>query len=201
MNLIIFKEEKMDKQAIKEYLEKNPTEHAEVLLDFLNNSSDLYSRRNEIGHITGSAFIVSDSLENALLILHAKYNKWVAPGGHVDEGEHSLKAATRESAEEVGIEDLELLKPEIFDIDIHRIPAATKHGVFEPEHWHFDVRYLFKVKPETKVDLNTLEAKGFKWPLLTEIAEDKDESISRQAKKAINFLKYGFKNEIKKRKI
>lgn len=178
----------MDKQAIKDYLEKNPTEHAEVLLNFINHAPDFYSRRNKIGHITGSAFIVSHDLQNALLILHAKYNKWVSPGGHVDEGENSLKAASRESAEEVGIQDLELLKPEILDIDIHRIPAATKHGVFEPEHWHFDVRYLFKVQPDASVDLNTLEAKGFKWPLLTEIAQESDISVSRQAQKAIDFI-------------
>lgn len=178
----------MDKNAIIKYLEKNPTENQEVLIDFVNTSKDLYSRQNVVGHITGSAFIVSNDLENALLILHGKYNKWVAPGGHVDPGEDSLFAASRESAEEVGIQDLELLKPEIFDIDIHRIPAATKHGVFEPEHWHFDVRYLFKIQPNTSVDLNTLEAKGYKWPLLTEIAQDEDESIRRQANKAIEFI-------------
>ena len=191
----------MDKQAILKYLETNPTQHSEVLLDFLNNSEDLYSRRNEVGHITGSAFIVSADLQNALLILHAQYNKWVSPGGHVDEGENSLKAASRESAEEVGIQDLELLKPEILDIDIHRIPAATKHGVFEPEHWHFDVRYLFKVQPLATVDLNTIEAKGFKWPLLTEIAQDSDISISRQATKAIEFIENNLKNQTKKPKI
>ena len=179
----------MDKNLINEYLKKNPTEHAEVLIDFLNQSEDLYSRKNVVGHITGSAFILSDNLQNALLILHKKYNKWVAPGGHVDPGENSLVAASRESGEEVGIKDLELLKPEIFDIDIHRIPAATKNGVFEPEHWHFDVRYLFKIQPEATVDLNTLEAKGYKWPLLTEIAQDEDISITRQANKAIEFIK------------
>lgn len=179
----------MDKSLITKYLKTHPTENQEVLLEFLNQSEDLYSRKNIVGHITGSAFILSDDLQNALLILHEKYNKWVAPGGHVDPGENSLMAASRESGEEVGIKDLELLKPEIFDIDIHRIPEATKHGVLEPEHWHFDVRYLFKIQPNATVDLNTLEAKGFKWPLLTEIASDEDLSISRQASKAIEFIK------------
>lgn len=191
----------MDKQAIKDYLETNPTKHSEILLDFINNSQHLYSRKNEIGHITGSAFIVSEDLKNALLILHAKYNKWVAPGGHVDEGENSLKAAARESSEEVGIQDLELLKPEIFDIDIHRIPPSTKNGIFEPEHWHFDVRYLFKIQANVKVDLNTLEAKGFKWPLLSEIAQDEDVSISRQAKKAIYFIHQNLSKNYNKPKV
>lgn len=191
----------MDKEAIKNYLENNPTQHSEVLLDFINNSKDLYSRKNKIGHITGSAFIVSDDLKNALLILHAKYNKWVAPGGHVDEGENSLQAAARESSEEVGINDLELLKPEIFDIDIHKIPAATKNDIFEPEHWHFDVRYLFKIQPDTHVDLNTLEAKGFKWPLLKDIAKDEELSINRQAQKAIDFINNHLQNTHYKLKV
>lgn len=191
----------MDKQLIKEYLEKNPTEHSEVLLDFINNQTDYYSRSNSVGHITGSAFIISSDLENALLILHGKYNKWVSPGGHVDPGENSLQAASRESGEEVGITDLELLKPEILDIDIHRIPAATKHGVFEPEHWHFDVRYLFKVQNNASVDLNTLEAKGYKWPTLNEIAQDEDKSISRQATKAIDFIQNNIKNKVSKPKM
>lgn len=186
----------MDKNAVIKYLEKNPTENSQVLLDFVNNSQDLYSRQNPIGHITGSAFIVSDDLQHALLILHGKYNKWVAPGGHVDSGENSLIAASRESSEEVGIHDLELLKPEIFDIDIHRIPAATKNGLFEPEHWHFDVRYLFKIQPESVVDLNTIEAKGYKWPLLIEIAQDDDLSINRQANKAIAFIENNLKQNL-----
>lgn len=183
----------MDKVAVKEYLEKNPTEHSEVLLEFINNQSDYYTRTNSVGHITGSAFILNSDLDRALLVLHGKYNKWVAPGGHVDSGENSLKAASRESGEEVGLTDLELLKPEIFDIDIHRIPAATKNGVFEPEHWHFDVRYLFKIQPESVVDLNMLESKGFKWPNLTEISQDEDKSISRQANKAIDFIEHNLK--------
>lgn len=186
----------MDKQLIKEYLEKNPTEHSEVLLDFINNQEDFYARTNQVGHITGSAFILNSSLDKALLILHGKYNKWVSPGGHVDPGENSLQAASRESGEEVGISDLELLKAEILDIDIHRIPAATKNGVFEPEHWHFDVRYLFKVQNSANVDLNTLEAKGFKWPTLEEIAQDEDKSISRQATKAIEFIQNHLKDKI-----
>lgn len=103
-----------------------------------------YSRDTLSGHITGSAFIISEEKREALLILHKKYNKWVVPGGHVDAGENALKASERESGEEVGLTDLNLLSAEIFDIDIHRIPSTTKNGKFEPEHWHFDVRYLYR---------------------------------------------------------
>lgn len=178
----------MDKEAILKYLETNSTENAQVLIDFLNNSEDLYSRKNEIGHITGSAFIVSSDLKDALLILHKKYDKWVAPGGHVDPNENSLDAAKRESGEEVGLSNLELLKPTILDIDIHRIPTGIKSGMIEPEHWHFDVRYLFKAQHDSVVDINLLEAKGFKWPDLEVLKGSTDVSISRLATKAFEVI-------------
>ena len=187
----------IEKENILTYLKNNPTQNSEILINFLNNSNNLYARKNEIGHITGSAFILSEDLKNSLLILHAKYNQYLSPGGHVDEGENSLEATIRESYEEVGINDLELLTPEIFDIDIHKIPEATKHGIFEPEHYHFDIRYLFKIKPNTKVQLNTLEAKGFKWTLLTELSNSSNISIQRQANKVLSNLSYLHNNKLK----
>lgn len=54
---------------------------------FLNKEQEYYLRSNLFGHITGSAFILNKEMDKALLILHGKYNKWVSPGGHVDEGE------------------------------------------------------------------------------------------------------------------
>lgn len=178
----------MEIENILSYLENNNVEHSDVLKKFLLNEKEPYSRNTLYGHITGSAFIISKEKKEALLILHKKYNKWVAPGGHVDAEENALKASERESCEEVGLTDLQLLSTQIFDIDIHKIPSATKNGKFEPEHWHFDVRYLYNVSKESKVNLNLLEANGFKWENLAILAEAEDSSISRQAKKAISML-------------
>ena len=61
----------IEKENILTYLKNNPTQNSEILINFLNNSNNLYSRKNEIGHITGSAFILSEDLKNSLLILHA----------------------------------------------------------------------------------------------------------------------------------
>lgn len=177
----------MEKDNILEYLKNNQVEHANVLEHFIKTNNELYARSNQFGHITGSAFIVNAAQDEALLILHKKYNKWVAPGGHVDAGENALAASMRETGEEVGLSDLLLLSPKIFDIDIHRIPAATKNGIHEPEHWHFDVRYLYQAAENSVVNLNILEAKGFQWSKLEKLALVDDRSIKRQAEKALNF--------------
>ena len=49
----------------------------------------------------------------------------------------------REAREESGLTRLRLVSPEIFDVDRHRIPARGA----EPEHWHFDVRFLIEADP------------------------------------------------------
>lgn len=178
----------MEKEFIIDYLKNNNVENSQILIEFLNKEQDHYSRNNLYGHITGSAFILNDDLDEALLILHKKYNKWVAPGGHVDPNENAQIASSREAGEEVGLTSLKLLKPEIFDIDIHRIPAAIKNGKEEPEHWHFDVRYLYKADKGCKIDINLDETNGYNWNNLKMLSTVEDISISRQADKAISFV-------------
>lgn len=186
-------------EMILSYLNKNKTKNAEHLIKFIKSVGDLYSRNNDDGHITASAFIVSDDKKHVLLIEHAKYNMWLSPGGHVDAGENSLKAAIRETAEETGVKNIELLKKDILDIDIHRIPHSEKKG--EPEHWHFDIRYLFKAPKDLVINLNSdakddingvsvnkQECNGYKWYSLDDMKHHNDQSLKRQAEKVSDFL-------------
>lgn len=55
-----------------------------------------------------------------------------------------MSVALREVVEESGIDDVEPVTGDIFDVDIHPIPANPKKG--EPPHRHFDIRYLFRVR-------------------------------------------------------
>lgn len=172
-----------DKQSIIDYLKTNKTENSEVLVEYLENRNDIFSRQDDVGHVTCSAFIMSDDMKNVLLIHHAKYDMWLSPGGHGDDGETILQAASREVDEETGVKGMSVLTPKIFDIDIHRIPYSAKKD--EAEHWHFDVRYAFKAPVNVSIDLNEVECKGYQWKPLNELLIIDNISLKRQAEKGI----------------
>jgi 8-oxo-dGTP pyrophosphatase MutT (NUDIX family) len=189
----------MDHEAIKEYLKSNKTPHSDVLLDYIESRADLFSRKDDIGHVTCSAFIVSEDLNNVLLIHHAKYDMWLSPGGHGDAGESILDAAKREVEEETGVKGMSLLTPKILDIDIHRIPYSAKKD--EAEHWHFDVRYGFKAPAATSIILNEVECKGYQWKPLKELLSIEDPSLRRQAEKVTALVEQMKAKKVKKLKM
>ena len=76
-----------------------------------------------------------------LLTHHRRMNKWVQLGGHTDGDSDVLAAALREAGEESGIEGIRPLSGDIFDIDVHRIPARGG----EPAHYHYDIRFIATV--------------------------------------------------------
>lgn len=91
------------------------------------------------GHVTGSAWIVSDDRSEVVLVHHAKLGRWLQPGGHADGDGDVARVALREAREETSLGSLRLLSAEIFDVDVHEIPASGA----EPAHLHYDVRFLF----------------------------------------------------------
>jgi 8-oxo-dGTP pyrophosphatase MutT (NUDIX family) len=90
------------------------------------------------GHLTASGFVINIEARRVLLHHHRRLGRWLQMGGHIEPDESPASAALRESREESGIEDLTLVTGRIFDVDVHLIPA----GRGEPEHRHFDLRYV-----------------------------------------------------------
>lgn len=54
-------------------------------------------------HFCASAYIINPENKKLLLVKHKKYNKWLQPGGHIEENETPEEAAVREVYEETGI--------------------------------------------------------------------------------------------------
>ncbi len=54
-------------------------------------------------HFCASAYIINPENKKVLLVRHKKYNKWLQPGGHIEDNEIPEEAAIREVYEETGI--------------------------------------------------------------------------------------------------
>lgn len=107
-------------------------------IEFVRKHEACFHRTLTIGHITGSAWLVDAAGRHALLTLHAKLGKWLQLGGHADGDPDVLAVALREAREESGIADLHPVSTNVFDVDVHLIPARGA----EPAHYHYDVRFL-----------------------------------------------------------
>lgn len=126
---------------LEDYLERWPQEASTVqeFFRFMESQTVLQGKSNPLGHITASAWIVNAARTKALLTHHKKLGIWVQLGGHTDQGEDWLAASRREATEESGLSSLKLASPDLFDLDIHEIPAKGDAGA----HLHYDLRFLF----------------------------------------------------------
>lgn len=123
-----------------------------------------YHREHLPGHITGSAFIIDKTRHYTLLTHHAKLNKWLQPGGHADGDENIAGVALREAQEETGVNNFIFLRENIFDIDIHLIPARKDF----PEHFHYDIRFLLDASRDEPLVI-TEESRDLGWIELTKV--------------------------------
>jgi len=126
----------------KNYQVRYPEEAAVVdrISAFVDANTDCFSRGLAVGHITGSAWILDSTGTRALLTHHKKLNIWVQLGGHADGDPDVEQVAHREAIEESGLVGLQFVDQELFDIDIHQIPARGH----EAAHYHYDCRFLFR---------------------------------------------------------
>jgi 8-oxo-dGTP pyrophosphatase MutT (NUDIX family) len=133
------------------------------------------------GHVTASAMVINRQRTHALLLHHAKLNRWLQPGGHIDDADISpAYGALREAQEESGLPQLALASENLFDVDVHAIPARGA----EPAHLHYDVRYLV-IANAMDIALSD-ESLAFQWKPLNDLLDgDTDESIARMARKVL----------------
>lgn len=165
--------------AFGAYALRHPTERAiaELFCDFAATYVDAAERRLAIGHLTGSAWLVSADGARVLLTHHRKLNRWLQLGGHADGDADLARVALREAEEESGLRDLAVV-PEIFDLDRHEIPARTN----EPAHWHYDVRYVVRTFGSEDFTVSD-ESHALAWCNIAALAADEaaDESLRRMA--------------------
>ena len=166
-------------RMLADYAIRHPDDAAVVaeFRRFLGSSPATFERRHPVGHFTGSAFVVSADGERTLLMHHRKLGLWVQPGGHADGDPDLAAVALREAQEETGLRGL-TLEPGIFDLDRHAIPARRD----EPEHFHYDVRFVVRAAAGEAFALNE-ESLALAWRAIGTVAADPqaDASVRRMA--------------------
>ncbi|MGD2118567.1 MAG: NUDIX hydrolase [Chromatiales bacterium] len=112
-------------------------------ISYIQNNPDCFEREHGPIHITASVWVVNPDRDRILMVHHGKLHQWFQPGGHADGDADVLQVALKEASEETGLNagHIHLLSPEIFDVDIHDIPAI---GSFTP-HGHIDIRFLVEI--------------------------------------------------------
>lgn len=149
------------------------------IVDFVTHYPDCFERSQQLGHITGSAWVISQDFQQALLLHHRKLDRWLQPGGHSDGDPDTLAVALREAQEETGLASITPANGKIFDVDIHTIPANKK----EPAHKHYDVRFLLYANAAEPL-LISEESNELAWIALDKIADYTSErSVMRMVEK------------------
>jgi len=153
----------------------------QVMREFAESLAQPFSRTQWPAHFTGSAVVVDPAGERVCLVLHAKLQRWLQPGGHADGGDMAA-TALREAREETGLDvQLHPTAPRPLDVDVHVIPARKA----DPEHRHLDVRYLVVAANPDALAHDPNESHGAQWLGWDEALARADEpALKRMLEKA-----------------
>lgn len=148
---------------------------------FVDTHDNPMNQKLEVGHLTGSSWIVNRERTKALFTHHAKLDMWLQLGGHAEPSDESIcDTAIREAQEESGLQSITLLSENILSVDIHSIP---EHKGF-PIHYHYDIQFLFEADERELLSV-TLESNDLKWIEFDSIEDYNNElSIKRMLEKA-----------------
>ncbi|MBV9174303.1 MAG: NUDIX domain-containing protein [Chloroflexi bacterium] len=144
-------------------------------------------------HFTVAVFVVH--ADSVLLHYHRKLEKWLPPGGHIEDGELPDEAALREVEEETGIR-ARLVGPRGLPIDEPRqlvIPAGIQVEDIYPGHQHIDLVYFAVPDPDdlraAEIDAALAESDQVGWYRLEAIATlGASEEIQAWGRRALDAL-------------
>jgi len=168
-------------KLLRAYQSTYPEESSTVnrFIHFVESHNDCFERSQLIGHVTGSAWLVNATGTHVLLTHHRKLNRWLQLGGHADGHTNVLEVALKEAREESGIQQIQILNSQLYDIDIHQIPARKN----EPTHFHYDARFVFQVVGSDSFRVSD-ESHALDWINISELSHHtNDASMIRMAEK------------------
>ena len=162
------------------------------ILDFLRSGAELITRNNPVAHLTASAWVVSPDRKQVIMIYHNLYKSWSWMGGHADGDWDLLRVAKKEVMEECGLQELTVVSPEIFSLEVLCVDGHVKKGKYLSSHLHLNVTYLFEADPAQPLRIKPDENSGVGWVNVEDIPTKSSEPwfceriYSKLCKKAEN---------------
>lgn len=135
----------------------------ELMLRFISEHEDAFSRENLIAHMTASAWLVNPARDRVLMVYHRIFDSWSWTGGHADGERDLLSVALREVAEETGVDHLRPVTEDIFSLEILTVDGHEKRGRYVPSHLHMNVTYLIEADDTQPLKVRPDENSGVQW--------------------------------------
>ena len=152
-------------RQIENYAPFNEQEEKDkaLILGWISNNENAFSRENTVAHITASAWVVNKDRSKVLMVYHNIYNSWSWLGGHADGETDLLAVALREVKEEAGISHVCPVSEEIFSLESLTVDGHVKKGKYVSSHLHLNVTYLLEADFEEAVSIKADENSGVAW--------------------------------------
>ena len=152
-------------KRLEEYQPFNEQEEKDkpLILNWIRNQEDAFSRENKVAHITASAWVVNKDRSKVLMVYHNIYNSWSWLGGHADGETDLLSVAIREVKEEAGITDVQPVSEEIFSVESLTVDGHVKRGEYVSSHLHLNITFLLEADSEEAASIKDDENSGVAW--------------------------------------
>ena len=113
-------------------------------------------------HFCASVFVIDRNKKKILLVKNKKFNKWVQPGGHIEENETPEETAIREVYEETGLRVKLLGEHFPRESDFVR-PLAIQKNRGKNDDLHIDIVYVGETIDQKEGIFDEKESTGIGW--------------------------------------
>ena len=135
----------------------------ELICQCLQSEPEIFTRKNELVHMTASAWIVNRERTKVLLAFHNLYQSWAWLGGHADGDGDLLRVALKEAREESGLAHVRPVSEDIFSVESLPVFGHFKRGQYVPSHIHLNVTYLLEADETDPLFIKADENSGVRW--------------------------------------
>ena len=151
----------------KPYNEQEAHDQA-VMRQLLATQPDLFTRENQVAHMTASSWLLNATHDKVLMIYHNIYHSWAWTGGHADGDRDLLAVAKREAMEETGVTEIRAISEDIFSLEILTVDGHEKRGASVPSHLQLNGSDGLEAVEAEVLRIKPDENSGVRWFFLEE---------------------------------